>query len=204
MLVVFALVAVFAVPHLAVIEESSLPVVVEEPQPLPVVEEAVPLPIVEEPLLPIVQKSKPLPVAKYRPAPMVDLGQDEATSRWRSLGENVSTNGVKVTIVRLNNANNIFAYPIYLLRDRECWIEGPGVLDADLFAPTGTVIRLKNCVFINRTHASLDDSKIQYVLEGGVRMDFTYIDKLEASVENAYIETMPGTVNEISYQGTGK
>ena len=203
-LVVFALVAVFAVPHLAVIEESSLPVVVEEPQPLPVVEEAVPLPIVEEPLLPIVQKSKPLPVAKYRPAPMVDLGQDEATSRWRSLGENVSTNGVKVTIVRLNNANNIFAYPIYLLRDRECWIEGPGVLDADLFAPTGTVIRLKNCVFINRTHASLDDSKIQYVLEGGVRMDFTYIDKLEASVENAYIETMPGTVNEISYQGTGK
>ena len=199
-LVALVLVAMFTMPKPVAIEEQpSIPAVVEEPQPLPVVEEAAPLPIVEAPQLPVVQKSKPLPVAKYRPAPMVDLGQDEATSRWRSLGKNVSTNGVKVTIVRLNNANNVFAYPIYLLRDRECWIEGPGVLDADLFAPTGTVIRLKNCVFINRTHALLDDSKIQYVLEGGVRMDFSNIDKPESRVENTYIEVKPSTINEILY-----
>lgn len=141
------------------------------------------------------------PTQSYDPnyAYIVKLEKESELSRWRSLGKNVSTNGVNATIVRLGGTSNVFTYPVYLFRDRECWIEGPGVLDAELFAPKGTIIRLKNCEFRNRTHAALEDSRIQYVLEGGVRMDFSNIDKPESRVENTYIEVMPSTINEILY-----
>ena len=193
-LVVFALVAVFTIPHPVVTEEPSIPVVVEEP----------PLPVVEEPqLLPVVEEATVSPIVEEKPSAM-----DDAISIWRGLASNVATNiierelvsktvttndlglvsniervysnvvkQVDATIVRLKDETNLFHQPIVLPPGRECWIEGPGVLDADLFAPTGTIIRLKNCVFLNRTRSALDSDKIYYSLEGGAYLNFSELSQ---------------------------
>ena len=215
-LVVFALVAVFAVPHLAVIEEPSIPAVVEEP-PLPVVKESHSLPVAEEVAPASIVEETP-PVA------------DDAISIWRGLADNVVTNiierellsktvttndlglvsniervysnvtkRVDATIVRLNNATHVFDSPITLLPDHECWIEGPGILDAELLAPTGTIIRMKNCVFLNRTRSALDDAKVYYSLEGGTYMNFSELSQPYGWRQYVYIDD--GATNKVRFHG---
>ena len=215
-LVVFALVAVFAVPHLAVIEEPSIPAVVEEP-PLPVVKESHSLPVAEEVAPASIVEETP-PVA------------DDAISIWRGLASNVATNIIELelvsktvttnylglvsniervysnvtkrvdaTIVRLNNATHVFDSPITLLPDHECWIEGPGILDAELLAPTGTIIRMKNCVFLNRTRSALDDAKVYYSLEGGTYMNFSELSQPYGWRQYVYIDD--GATNKVRFHG---
>ena len=207
-LVVFALVAVFAVPHLAVIEEPSIPAVVEEP-PLPVVEESHSLPVAEEVV--------PSSIVEEPPPAM-----DDAISIWRGLavgtittnmierGELVSetvgtncfgwvevtgrawrnaTNEINAVIVNLNSITNVFDRPIALPPGYEYWITGPGVLDAELVAQKGTTIRLKDCVFLNRARNALDVAEIRYVLKGGVYMNFSELDRPGLGIQNQYIET---------------
>ena len=84
-LVVFALVAVFAVPHHVATEELSIPVPVEEPS-LPVVEEPQPLPVVEEATL--------SPIVEEPPSAI-----DDAISIWRGLASNVATNIIERELV---------------------------------------------------------------------------------------------------------
>lgn len=206
-LAALALMAVFTLSYLVIIEEPRIPATLEVPQ-MPIVEEAAPLPVVEE----------PLPVA------------DDAISIWRGLADNVATNIVErellsetittndlgfvsnigyvysnvtrrvdATIVRLNNATHVFDRPIALLPDHECWIEGPGVLDAELLAPTGTIIRLKNCVFLNRTRSELDEAKVYYSLEGGAYMNFSELSQPYGWRQYVYIDD--GATNKVRFRG---
>lgn len=87
------------------------------------------------------------------------------------------TNEEEATIVRLANNTNVFDRQIILAPGRECWIEGPGVLDAELTASTNTIIRLRNCVFKNRTRKALDEGNLHYRLEGGTGLDFLYLNE---------------------------
>lgn len=215
-LVVFALVAVFTMPHHVVTEESSIPVVAQEPS-IPVVAQEPPLPVVEEAIL----------SPNVEDTPSV---ADDAVSIWRGLADNVVTNiierellsktvttndlglvsniervysnvtkRVDATIVRLNNATHVFDSPITLLPDHECWIEGPGVLDAELLAPTGTVIRLRNCVFLNRTRSALDEAKLYYSLEGGAYLNFSELSQPYGWRQYVYIDD--GATNKVRFHG---
>lgn len=113
------------------------------------------------------------------------FGYVDVKSRvWRN-----ATNEIHAVVVRLNNETNVFTIPIPLTPGQECWIEGPGVLDAELIAPTGTTVRLKNCVFLNRARTALDVSQIRYVLKGGVYMNFSELDRPGLGIQNQYIET---------------
>lgn len=94
----------------------------------------------------------------------------------------IVTNEINLTMIRLNGVTNRFDRPVILDADRECWIVGPGILDAELLAPTGAVVRLKDCVFINRTRTPIDVSKIYYRTYGGVYMNFSELDKPDSPV----------------------
>ena len=198
-LVALVLVALFTMPKPVVIEEQlSIPVPVEEP----------PLPVVEE----------PQPVADDAVSFWRGLADNIATNiiERELLSKTVTTNDlgfvsnigyvysnvtrrVDATIVRLNNATHVFDRPIALLPDHECWIEGPGVLDAELLAPTGTIIRLKNCVFLNRTRSELDDAKIYYSLEGGTYMNFSELSQPYGWRQYVYIDD--GATNKVRFHG---
>ena len=113
---------------------------------------------------------------------------------WR-----IVTNEINIALVRLNNVTNRFERPIHLDQDRECWIVGPGVLDAELLAPTGTMIRLENCVFLNRTRTPIDVSKLNYELNGRVYMNFPELDQPRTNFRE-YINDNRGA-NKVRFRG---
>ena len=216
-LVALVLVAMFTMPKPVAIEEQpSIPVpveepslpVVEEPQPLPVVEEATLSPIVEEPPSAI---DDAISIWRVLASNVVtnsveqEILSKRVTTNDLGLVSNIGyvysnvTRSVDATIVRLNNATHVFDSPIALLPDHECWIEGPGILDAELLAPTGTIIRLKNCVFLNRTRSELDDAKIYYSLEGGTYMNFSELSQPYGWRQYVYIDD--GATNKVRFHG---
>ena len=93
----------------------------------------------------------------------------------------------------------MFHQPIVLPPGHECWIEGPGVLDAELLAPTGTIIRLKNCVFLNRTRSALDEAKLYYSLEGGAYLNFSELSQPYGWRQYVYIDD--GATNKVRFHG---
>ena len=198
-LVALVLVALFTMPKPVVIEEQlSIPVPVEEP-PLPVVEE--PLPVADDAV------SFWRGLADNIATNIIErelLSKTVTTNDW-GLVSNIErvysnvTRRVDATIVRLNNATHVFDRPIALLPDHECWIEGPGVLDAELLAPTGTIIRLKNCVFLNRTRSELDEAKVYYSLEGGTYMNFSELSQPYGWRQYVYIDD--GATNKVRFRG---
>ena len=60
------------------------------------------------------------------------------------------TNAIDVTLVRLNRGTNVFVRPMQLKPNHEYWVVGPSILDTSVTSSgTNTIIRLKNCVFLN-------------------------------------------------------
>ena len=107
----------------------------------------------------------------------------------------------EATLVRLNGVTNKFTRPLILDASREYFIEGPGILAADLQARGGQVrVHLKNCFVFNRSALPVDRAGIRYVFEGGASLNFTNQDKpLHASV-NDYIEGFDGAYDEIRFR----
>ena len=67
------------------------------------------------------------------------------------------SNDVKVTLVRLNRGTNVFVRPLRLKEGREYWFTGPGVFDGAVTSEgTNSTVRLKDCVFLNRTTVPLE------------------------------------------------
>ena len=107
-----------------------------------------------------------------------------------------------ITIVRLNGKTNEFDHPITLDASREYFIEGPGILAANIQAAGGVVrVHLKNCYLFNRSAVSIDKANIRYVFEGGAYLNFTEQDELPRSVINEHIEEFDGANNVIDYKG---
>ena len=106
------------------------------------------------------------------------------------------------TLVRVNGRTNEFARPIWLDASREYFIEGPGILAADLRVEGDASVRvhLKNCFLFNRSTVPIDKAGICYVFEGGAYLGFVNQDKLPLSVVNEHIEDFDGALDEIRFK----
>ena len=80
-------------------------------------------------------------------------------------------------VLRLKGKTVVMSEPVILEAGREYRVSGPGTLDADLFCPTTAVVRLKDCVVLNRTKRLYPENGIQYRLENGVYLNFIDIRK---------------------------
>ena len=105
-------------------------------------------------------------------------------------------------ITRLNEGKAILTRPVILEGGKEYQIVGPGILEADIFCPTTAVLRLKNCVLLNRTKRLYPENGIQYRLENGVYLNFVNIKKLplELSVRD-FIAPFDGAYNHVRFNG---
>lgn len=103
-------------------------------------------------------------------------GWGRITTREQAFGS--VTNAIDITLVRLACKTNVFSCPLRLKSNHEYWILGPGILDAPVVSEgTNTTVRLRNCVFRNRSTAHPDESGICYVFQGGACLDFTEMDR---------------------------
>ena len=112
------------------------------------------------------------------------------------------TNYIKAVNINLDKKSVSFKNTIRLSPEREYWITGPGTLDADLFCPTTAVVRLRNCVLLNRTKRLYPENGIQYRLENGAYLNFVNIKKLplELSIRN-FIAPFDGAYNQVRFGG---
>ncbi len=115
------------------------------------------------------------------------------------------TNTLDARIVHLGGKTNMFTRPLVLDTKREYWVEGPGVLDAAVAGSTGAVMRLKNCIFLNRTKEPLAVTGVHYFLCGHVYLNFIGLDGSDMTnmrQKRQFVTTTDGNVaNEVRYKG---
>ena len=117
------------------------------------------------------------------------------------------SNDVEVTLIRLNRGTNVFVRPLRLKEGREYWFAGPGVFDGAVTSEgTNSTIRLKDCVFLNRTTVPLERAGIRYVFQGGAYLNFTALDPIEDPMVRDRVERQKfvgigGIGNNIRYRG---
>ena len=111
------------------------------------------------------------------------------------------TNAIDVTLVRLNRGTNVFVRPMQLKPNHEYWVIGPGILDASVTSSgTNTTLRLKNCVFLNRSSVPFENAGIRYVFQGGVYLNFTNVDRPQDFTTRQF-EGFDGAFDEIRFKG---
>ena len=111
------------------------------------------------------------------------------------------TNAIDVTLVRLNRGTTVFVRPMQLKPNHEYWVVGPGILDASVTSSgTNTIIRLKNCVFLNRSSVPFKNTGIRYVFQGGAYLNFTNMDRPEDFTTRQF-EGFDGAFDEIRFKG---
>ena len=111
------------------------------------------------------------------------------------------TNAIDVTLVRLNRGTNVFVRPMRLKSNHEYWVVGPGILDASVTSSgTNTTIRLKNCVFLNRSPVPFKNTGIRYAFQGGVYLNFTNLDRPKDFTARQF-EGFDGLFDEIRFKG---
>lgn len=111
------------------------------------------------------------------------------------------TNVIDVTLVRLNRGTNVFVRPMQLKPNHEYWVIGPGILDASVTSSgTNTIIRLENCVFLNRSSVPFKNTGIRYVFQGGAYLNFTNMDRPEDFAIRQF-EGFDGAFDEIRFKG---
>ena len=105
-------------------------------------------------------------------------------------------------ITRLDKGKSILTTPVLLEGGGEYQIIGPGTLEADLFCPTTTVVRLKDCVLLNTTTRLYPENGIQYRLENGVYLNFVNIKKLPLDLSaRDFIAPFDGAYNQVRFGG---
>ena len=113
-----------------------------------------------------------------------------------------STNRHFASVMRLDDKTVVLHEPVVLEAGREYQIHGPGTLDADLFCPTTTIVRLKNCVLLNRTKRLYPENGIQYRLENGVYLNFINIGKKpEGLIVRDFTGLYDGAFNDVRFGG---
>ena len=96
---------------------------------------------------------------------------------------------------------NVFVRPMQLKPNHEYWVIGPGILDASVTsAGTNTTMRLKNCVFLNRSSVPFRNTGIRYVFQGGAYLNFTNMDRPE-DFSTLQLEGYDGAFDEIRFKG---
>ena len=105
-------------------------------------------------------------------------------------------------VLRLEGKKVVMSKPVVLEAGREYQVSGPGTLDADLFCPTTAVVRLKDCVLLNRTKRLYPENGIQYRLENGVYLNFINIRRKPPDLRiRDIVGLYDGAYNEIRFGG---
>ena len=74
--------------------------------------------------------------------------------------------------------------------------------DADLFCPTTAIVRLKDCVLLNRTKRLYPENGIQYRLENGVYLNFINIRSEPLGLDvHDFAGLYDGAFNQIRFGG---
>lgn len=106
--------------------------------------------------------------------------------------------------IALNGQVRVVAEPVVLKGGRTYEIVGPGTFDADISGPTNAILRLKNCVLLNRTKRHYPENGIRYVLEDGVYLNFINMPQEPSGVRRCdYIAPYDGAYNEVRFGGPG-
>ena len=149
----------------------------------------------------------PLNRDKMHPAARAYFDRSFPTNKtWtRSMPTQIAiaeTNNIKAVDISLGKKSLSFKNTIRLSPGREYWITGPGTLDADLFCPTTAVVRLRNCVLLNRTKRLYPESGIQYHLEGGAYLNFISVRKMPQGLRlNDFVEQYDSSSNQLRFGG---
>ena len=152
-------------------------------------------------------ETNPLNRDKMHPAARAYFDRSFPTNKtWtRSMPTQIAiaeTNHIKAVDISLGKKSVSFKNTIRLSPEREYWITGPGTLDADLFCPTTAVVRLRNCVLLNRTKRLYPENGIQYHLEGGAYLNFISVRKMPQGLRlNDFIEPFDSASNQLRFGG---
>ena len=102
----------------------------------------------------------------------------------------------------LNGKTVVIDRPVILEGGKTYRITGPGTLDADISGPTNALLRLKDCVILNRTKAVYPENGLQYSLENGVYLNFVNIKKAPLELRRTdYLGSYDGAFNEVRFGG---
>ena len=153
------------------------------------------------------------PPGRGRPSEGEVRKLNEAIRRsWEHEGRLFPTNMAIASVMRLNGEKVTLPDPVILEGGKEYRIFGPGTLDADIFCPTTAIVRLKNCVLINRTKRLYPENAIKYRLDDGVYLNFINVKRVPpgfrvwdftGSYDGAYNKVRfggPETVKELMEQ----
>ena len=188
-----------AVPPSAI---TAAPVIIKEPS-IPVVAQEPPLPVVEDPIS--VWRGLAVGTITTNMIERGELVSEKVETNkfgWVGVTGRVwrnATNEINAVIVNLNSRTNVFDRPVVLSPSYEYWITGPGILDAELIAQKETTIRLRNCIFLNRTRSELDDAKVYYSLDGGTYLNFSELSEPYGWRQYVYIDD--GATNKVRFRG---
>ena len=105
-------------------------------------------------------------------------------------------------VMRLNGEKVTLPEPVVLESGKEYRIFGPGTLDADLFCPTTAIVRLKDCVLINRTRRLYPENGIEYRLDNGVYLNFINVKHKPLSLTlRDFVDSYDGAYNKVRFGG---
>lgn len=105
-------------------------------------------------------------------------------------------------VVRLNGEKVALTEPLVLEGGKEYLVFGPGTLDADLFCPTTAIVRLKDCVLINRTTRLYPENGIRYRLDNGVYLNFVNVKHKPISLAlGDFLGIYDGAYNHVRFGG---
>ena len=105
-------------------------------------------------------------------------------------------------VMRLNGEKVAWPEQVVLEGGKEYRIFGPGTLDADLFCPTTAIVRLKDCVLINRTTRLYPENGIRYRLDNGVYLNFVNVKHKPLSLAlGDFLGIYDGAYNHVRFGG---
>jgi hypothetical protein len=92
--------------------------------------------------------------------------------------------------------------PVVLSGGKTYSVTGPGTLDADISGPSNAVLRLKNCVVLNRTNRLYPENGLQYVFDDGVYLNFVNIKEEPLGLRTRdFVRPYDGAYNEMRFGG---
>lgn len=102
----------------------------------------------------------------------------------------------------LDGKKVVITKPVVLAGGKTYNVTGPGTLDADISGPSNAVLKLKNCVVLNRTKRLYPENALQYALEDGVYLNFVNIkEKPPGLRERDFVRAYDGAYNDIRFGG---
>lgn len=102
----------------------------------------------------------------------------------------------------LDGKTVVIKKPVVLTGGKTYSVTGPGTLDADISGPSNAVLRLKNCVVLNRTNRLYPENGLQYVFDDGVYLNFVNIKEEPLGLRTRdFVRPYDGAYNEMRFGG---